>query len=62
MEASAGISDKQMGFTAIFGLLAFAGAVAMALGEEAATTHAGWGFGAAIVFGTLLIVAIHIYD
>ena len=55
-------SDKEMGFTAIFGLLAFGGAIAMAYGEVTSGLHAGWGFAAAMIFGTLLVGAIHIYD
>ena len=62
MTETAQVTDEQIGYTAIFGLLAIAGAVAMYLGEEVMEPHAGWGFAAAIVFGTLLIVAIHVYE
>jgi hypothetical protein len=52
-------TDMGMGFAALFGLLAAGSALLMLIGGDLASA---FGFGAAIVFGMLLIVALHVYE
>lgn len=52
-------TDKGMGMALIFGVLTVIGALAMLVTAPDAT--AGWGFAAAVLFGSFAIVAIHVY-
>lgn len=52
-------TDKGPGLTLAFGVLAGLGALAMFAG--APTVLAAWGFAAAVVFGSLAVVAAHAY-
>ena len=47
------------GFAALFGLLAVGSAILMLIGDDLASA---FGFGAAILFGILLVVALHVYE
>lgn len=53
------VSDKGIGFAALFGLLAAASALVMYLGGG--SDASGWAFAAAMVIGTLLVAGIHVY-
>lgn len=56
-------TDMGVGMSAAFaalGLLAAIVMLAAALGE--AQLLAGWGFAAAMLFATLLVVALHVYE
>lgn len=61
MTDTAQATDEQMGFTVIFGILALVGALLMYFGalEGGLALSAGWGFAAAVLFGTAVVVAIH---
>ena len=52
-------TDRGLGLGLLFGALALVGAGAMVVsgGEELAA----WGFGAAVLFGCLAVVALHVY-
>jgi len=52
-------SDKGIGLGILFSLLAGAGAVGMYLG--APESLAAWAFAAAMILGSLSVVAIHFY-
>ncbi len=52
-------TDKGMGLALAFSALAFLGAIGMAVAAPEGT--AGWGFAAALLFGSLAIVGIHLY-
>ena len=51
-------SDKGIGLSLAFGLIAALGAVGMLIG--APDIEAAYGFTAAIVFGSLAVVALHL--
>lgn len=61
---SARATDKGTGYAILFGVLAALSAAAMYVGatDLASSDVAAAGFGAAVVFGTLAVVAIHIYE
>ena len=62
MEASQG-SDRRIGFSMLFGVLGLLGAgvmLAASLNEQQVAS--GWGFVVAMLAGTLLIVALQVYD
>lgn len=62
MEVATG-TDKRVGLAALFGVLGLAGALVMfvaALGEDQLLS--GWGFAGAMLFATLLVAALHLYD
>ena len=52
-------TDKGVGVGLALGILAVIGAIVMAVG--APDLEAAWGFAAAMVFGSLAVVAIHLY-
>lgn len=52
-------SDKGIGLAILLGVLAVAGALVML--ASPGTETAAWGFAAAVIFGCLLVVAIHVY-
>lgn len=52
-------TDMGTGFAILFGLLAAASALLMLVGEELVSA---FGFGAAVFFGLLLVVALHVYE
>lgn len=53
-------TDKGLGLSVVLGLLAALGAVGMFVG--APDELAAWGFAAAVLFGSLAVVAIHVWD
>lgn len=53
-------TDKGLGLALVFGLIATLGAVGMFIG--APDELAAWGFAAAVLFGSLAVVAIHLWD
>lgn len=53
-------SDKGLGFGLLFGLLAVGGALGMVAVPGGLV--AAWGFAAAVVAGSVLIVAVHAYS
>jgi hypothetical protein len=53
-------SDKGIALAILFGVLALAGAGVSLVGHG--TEMAGYGFAVAMLFGTLLVAAIHVYD
>lgn len=54
-------TDKGVGLAVLFGLLALVGAGAMLGGETISSAVSGAGFAAAVAFGCLAIVALHLY-
>ncbi|WP_255150323.1 DUF7525 family protein [Halorarius halobius] len=56
-------SDKRVGLAALFAVLGLAGALVMLV---SALNHqqllSGWGFAGAMLFGALLVAALHLYD
>lgn len=54
-------TDMGTGLGVLFGLLALAGAGAMYAGAPDTTTVSAGGFAAAVAFGCLAIVAIHVH-
>lgn len=52
-------TDMSTGFAALFGLLAVGSAILMLIGDDLTSA---FGFGAAILFGILLVVALHVYQ
>lgn len=58
MASTADETDKGTGFGVLFFLLAAFGAVVMFSGEGLTSA---FGFGGAVLFGILLVVAIHLY-
>lgn len=62
METTQG-TDRRIGMSATFGVLGLLGAVVMlAAGVGDDQLLAAWGFAAAMLFATLLVVALHLYD
>lgn len=63
MVESAPTSDMEMGLAMLFGLLGLGSAFVLYV---AATGHnqvlSGWSFAAAMIAGTILITALHIYE
>ena len=53
-------TDKGTGLAVAFGLLAAVGAGAMLFGGSQITM--AWGFAAAVVAGSLAVVAVQVYD
>ncbi len=53
-------TDKGLGLALVLSLIAALGAVGMFVG--APDELAAWGFAAAILFGSLAVVAIHLWD
>lgn len=51
-------SDKGIGLPLAFGLIAALGAIGMLIG--APDIEAAWGFAAAVLFGALAVVALHV--
>lgn len=60
---TAAASDMRVGLAALFGVLGLAGAFVMLV---SALNHdqllSGVGFAAAMLFGSLLVAALHLYD
>lgn len=56
---SGSVSDKGIGFAVLFGLLAVASSLVLFL--TPGSDLSGWAFAAAMLVGTLLVSAIHIY-
>lgn len=54
-------TNKGVGLAVLFGLLALVGAGAMLGGESISSAVSGAGFAAAVAFGCLAIVALHLY-
>ena len=54
------LTDKATGFTVLSTVIAALGALVMFVGAPEVT--AAWGFAAAMLFGTLAVVAAHVYD
>lgn len=52
-------TDKGLGLGLLLGAVAVLGALVMLI--TAPQTEAAWGFAAAMVFGALAIVAMHVY-
>lgn len=59
MSTETAADDKGVGLTVLLTLLAAAGALGMFLG--APDPVAGWAFAAAMLLGTLAVVAVHLY-
>lgn len=62
METAPG-TDMRVGLAALFGLLGIGGAFVMlvaGLGE--AQVVSGWAFAGAMLFATLLVAGLHMYD
>lgn len=59
---TADATDKRVGFPLLFVVVAILGAIGLAVfgftGDQAA---AGWSFAVATLFGTLAVVAYHVY-
>lgn len=53
-------TDKGLGLALVLSLIAALGAVGMFVG--APDELAAWGFGAAILFASLAVVSIHLWD
>ncbi|MFB6117655.1 hypothetical protein [Halosegnis sp.] len=63
MATETGSSDRRLGFSMLFGVLGVGGAVVMlAAALEGQQALSGWGFAAAMLAATLLIVALQAYD
>ena len=60
METTSAQTDRALGLTLLGATLAVIGALLMLVGAPAIT--AAWGFAAAMVFSTLVVVAIHVYE
>lgn len=52
-------TDMGTGFAILFGLLAAGSAILMLIGDDLASA---FGFAAAVLFGTLLVVALHVFE
>lgn len=60
METGSVDSDKAIGISMAFGLLAILGAVVMFGGET--QLHRAWGFGAAMITAALCVVVVQLYE
>lgn len=58
-DATETTTDMGLGVTLVFGVLAVLGALVMFAGAPDLT--AAWGFAGAMVFGSLAVVAVHLY-
>ena len=54
-------TDEGVGLGVLFGLLALLGAGGMLGGEVLGSTASAIGFAAAVTFGCLAVVALHVY-
>lgn len=59
MTSTASGTDLGIGFAALFFLLAAGAALVMLVTHGLSSAY---GFGAAVIFGILLIVAVHVYE
>jgi hypothetical protein len=59
MATSSETTDKGLGVTLLFSVLAVIGAAVMLVGAPEIT--AAWGFAGAMLFGVLAVLAIHLY-
>ncbi len=59
-DSTGSATDKGLGLTLGLAALATLGALAMLIG--APEIEAAWGFGAAVIFAALAVVAIHVWD
>ena len=56
-------TDRRLGFSVLFGILGVGGAALMlAASLDDQQVLSGWGFAAAMLAGTLLVVALQVYD
>lgn len=60
MSAETTRTDKGIGLAILFGALAVASAGVQYVG--AGTVTSGYGFAGAMIFATLLVVALHVYE
>ena len=56
-------TDRRLGFSVLFGILGVGGAALMLTASlDGQQILSGWGFAAAMLAGTLLVVALQVYD